>query len=50
MAENGKMLGQKYHNGRIWSLRCDGETLPTIAGYHPEERQRKRVRRTLAAR
>lgn len=50
MAENGEMLGQEYYNGRIWSLWCDGETLPTITRDHSKKRQRKRVRRSLAAR
>lgn len=41
VAKNGEMLGQKHHNGGIWSLWCDGEAFPTITRYYPEERQRK---------
>lgn len=50
MAKNREVLGQEYHYGGIWPLWCYGEAFPSITRYHPEKRQRKRVRRSLAAR
>lgn len=48
--ENGEVLGKEHDNGGVRALRCDGQAFATVAGDDPEERQRERVRRSLAAR
>jgi len=48
VAQDGEVLGQKYNNGRIWTLWSHGPALLATAGHYPEERQRKRMRCPLA--
>lgn len=50
MEENGKMLGTKYDNGGVRSLRCNGEAFATTSGHDFEKCQRERIRRTMVAR
>lgn len=50
MAKNGEMLGQKYDNGWIWTVRGNGETLATATRDDTEKRQRKRKCRPMAFR
>lgn len=41
MAQDRKMLGQKYHNGRIWFVWSDGPTFLTTSGNDFEKCQGK---------
>lgn len=50
VAQDGEVLGQKYHNGGVRFIRGDGPTFPATSGDHFEECQGERVRCTVAVR
>jgi len=37
VAKDRKVLGKKYDNGRVWTLRRYGQTFITTAGDYPEK-------------
>ena len=50
MEEDGEVLGQEYHHGRIWSVWSYGSPLTPSPGNHLEKRQRERTSGSLATR
>jgi len=50
VAKDRKVLGKKHDNGRVWTLRCYGQTFITTAGDYPEKCKGERMRRALVAR
>jgi len=50
MAQDGEMLGQEYHNGRVRFVWSDGPTFLATSGNDFAKRQGERIRRTVVAR